>query len=551
MTAPPDTERRAVEAPRVDLALRVVTGLAVAVGVAARFVPRNDLWLDEALSVNIASRPLLDIPDALRHDGHPPLYYWLLHLWMQVVGSGDWWVRALSGLFGLAALPLAYLAGRRLGRRRGSEGLGARRTGLIALALYAVMPYAVRYSTETRMYSLVSALVLGGYLLVDNLLARPRRADRPTPSPLGSTLGLVAVTAALLYSHYWAIWLLGATGLLALAVAIRAADRDRRRRAILCIAGLVGGAVLFLPWLPTMLYQSQHTGTPWGKVFRPATILVVSLMDFTGGGFGELQIVSYVLAFAVAIAVFGALRHRAGREVVELTAAPQPRVAVELSVLLVTFAIGWAASVVGSSTYASRYAAVVFPLFVLCVAGGLAMARTPRSTVVVVGAVAAGLLVGCTVEIFTDRTQAGVVGDAVAADARTEQGVTAQHPAVVLTCPDQLGPATRRALANRGIDARVVVFPTGGDGRFVDWVDYAKRNKAADPAAFVKETLAGLPADTVVYTVTNPGYKTLEGKCEAMFDAVARSGGTMEQLVTADTNNFFEPMDLWVRRPSS
>ena len=52
-----------------------VIGTAVAVAVIARFVTTSPLWLDEALSVNIASLPLGDIPDALRQDGHPPLYY--------------------------------------------------------------------------------------------------------------------------------------------------------------------------------------------------------------------------------------------------------------------------------------------------------------------------------------------------------------------------------------------------------------------------------------------------------------------------------------------
>jgi len=59
---------------------------AVAVGIVARFVQRSPLWLDEALSVNIARLPVSDLLEALWHDGHPPLYYLLLHFWMEVVG---------------------------------------------------------------------------------------------------------------------------------------------------------------------------------------------------------------------------------------------------------------------------------------------------------------------------------------------------------------------------------------------------------------------------------------------------------------------------------
>src|SRR5690348_9191411 len=91
----------------------VVVGIvAVLAGGVLRFVTASSLWLDEALSVNIARLPVGDIGPWLRHDGHPPLYYWLLHGWIELFGSGDVAVRALSGVFGLLTLPLAYLAGR-------------------------------------------------------------------------------------------------------------------------------------------------------------------------------------------------------------------------------------------------------------------------------------------------------------------------------------------------------------------------------------------------------------------------------------------------------
>ena len=63
--------------------------LTLAAAVVLRNASRSDLWLDEALTVNISRLPLRDLPDALRHDGAPPLYYGLLHLWMLVFGTGD------------------------------------------------------------------------------------------------------------------------------------------------------------------------------------------------------------------------------------------------------------------------------------------------------------------------------------------------------------------------------------------------------------------------------------------------------------------------------
>ena len=74
----------------------VMLGGAALVGVVLRFYPDTPLWLDEALSVNIARLPVGDIPAALRLDGHPPLYYVLLHGWMAVFGEGNAAVRALQ-----------------------------------------------------------------------------------------------------------------------------------------------------------------------------------------------------------------------------------------------------------------------------------------------------------------------------------------------------------------------------------------------------------------------------------------------------------------------
>src|SRR5687768_13772990 len=46
-------------------------------------------WIDEGLSVGIASHGLFDIPSVLRLDGSPPLYYMLLHVWISVFGNGE------------------------------------------------------------------------------------------------------------------------------------------------------------------------------------------------------------------------------------------------------------------------------------------------------------------------------------------------------------------------------------------------------------------------------------------------------------------------------
>ncbi|MEZ5310516.1 MAG: glycosyltransferase family 39 protein [Microthrixaceae bacterium] len=256
--------RRGIDEILTRWGLPAITCIAVLAGTILRFWPRSSLWLDEALSVNIAALPLGDLTEALRHDGHPPLYYLLLHVWMKVFGDSDWAVRALSGVISLASLPLAYLAGLRMARRSTAELSDPRRVALIAVAVTATMPFAVRYGAEARMYSLVMLLVLCGYLVVDTLLAVPTTPRLVLPTVCGAF-----VTALLLWTHYWSMWLLGAVGILALVTLWSRRDgmSDRQVVAgpIAMIISLVVGGLLYLPWVPTMAYQASHTGTPWGS----------------------------------------------------------------------------------------------------------------------------------------------------------------------------------------------------------------------------------------------------------------------------------------------
>src|SRR5918994_5139260 len=239
----------------------------VVVGVALRFVQRSPLWLDEALSVNIAKLPVGDLLDALRHDGHPPLYYLILHGWMKVFGEGDVAVRALSGIFAVAALPLAWVAGRGLAGRSGARW---------ALVVVALSPYCIRYGTETRMYSLVMLLVLAGYLLVLDAMKDPTWPR---------LVGIGVLSGLLLLTHYWSFYLLAAVGLL--MVGRWWLRPDTRTSSLRIVVAIAAGSLLFVPWLGGFLYQSSHTGTPWGRPFRPTAIVQQTLTDVGGGDVAE------------------------------------------------------------------------------------------------------------------------------------------------------------------------------------------------------------------------------------------------------------------------
>jgi mannosyltransferase len=508
-TDPPGLDR----AP-LTIELTIVTIGAVALGLVLRFVARTPLWLDEALSVNIAKLPLGQITDALRHDGHPPLYYFMLHGWMDVFGSGDIAVRALSGVISVLTLPLAWWAA----RRRGGRVLAA-----ITVALVALAPFALRYATETRMYALVMALVFVGYLLLDDVVRRGRHGFL-------RLAGITITTAALLYTHYWAIWLLGAVFLVLAWRAFRAGDETVRRGARLALIAVVIGGVLFVPWLPVVLYQSAHTGTPWAGPQRPTSIIATTLGDFGGGGFRDADFVGTLLAMLFALGLFG---RGLSRDRIELELRTERQFRYEAVVLTLTLVFGAAAAYAASSAYASRYAAVFFPFFILIVAGGVSrfLGRWVRFGVlcVMLGLSLLGAYHGAT----APRSQARQIATSVAEHA--------QPGDLVVYCPDQLGPAGSRVMP-ANLDQ--VVFPNFAPPERVDWVDYLDRNEKADATAFAAEAAARAGAGRGVFLVWNGEYQGVQGQCEAVLDGLSAARGGGQVLVPDAGGSYFEHAQL-------
>lgn len=439
--------------------MALVAGSLLA-GLVLRFASRSPLWLDEALSVNIARLPLGDIPEALRHDGHPPLYYWLLHGWIGVFGEGPPAVRAFSGIWGLALFPLVWIAGRRL---------GGPRVAIYAVCLLAVSPYAVRYASETRMYAMVSVLALAGWLLADDALRSPRPARI---AALAATVGL------LVWTHYWALWFLGAAmaGLVVHGWRAHRQDRADDVRATVGVLGaIVVGGLTLVPWLPSMLYQGAHTGTPWARPVRPTEMISFTLSDFGGGPRAEGELLGWLLGLALVVGLFGAAVDRFHIDLdVRTRPLGRPFAILIAGTLGVACVVGYATG----ATYATRYASVFFAFFLLLAALGIDQLRSRPVVLGTLSAlVALGVLVGG-LNITEDRSDARRSADAIEA--------AGQPGDLVVYCPDQLGPSTSRLLDD-GFDQ--VTFPELAPPDLVDWVDYKERLRAVSPEAFAQEVL--------------------------------------------------------------
>jgi mannosyltransferase len=488
---------------------------AVGAGVAVRFMCRSPLWLDEAQTLAIAKRPLTALPGALRHDGAPPLYYALLHLWVRIFGGGTVAVRTLSGLISVLTLPVVWAVGRQLCGRRAAAA---------ATLLMACSPFGIFFATETRMYALSMLLSLLG------LLALLRVVERAT---WANASALAVATAALLLTHYWNVFVVaGGTLVVAVAAARRAVDR---RAAAKALGGVGVGVALFLPCLPLLLLQLGHTGTPWAAPPTVAT-LARSFADWSAPAqtvvFDGLPAASYAAAIALAVVSFllcvaAVTRTRDGR-----AAQPSARTAGVVAAALTALALAAVTSWVAGGGYEPRYTASVFALVVVVV--GIGIARLPARTarIVLAGVCVVGLSSSALAMGASTKTEAGVIAGVIRASA---------HPGdVVVYCPDQLGPAVSRLLPD---SLTQLAFPAGPSVATVDWVDYAKRNAQASPAAFATR-VDRVAARGAIWLVDVPhGYATFGNKCGEL-GAMLASGRVSTLLVPALPHSYYEFANL-------
>lgn len=223
----------------------------------------------------------------------PPLYYFFAWAWSHAFGVSEAGLRALSALFGVATVPVAYLAGR--------EAVG-RRTGLALAAIVAVEPMLVWYSQDARSYALL--VLLSSAALVFFLRARRGGGRRD--------LGWWAAFSALaLATHYFAFFPL------AIEAAWLLIEARPLRRVLWAVAGVV---VAGLALAPIALHQARGKNNDWIASFGMLGRLKETGISFFVAEAGLLKhalipIALYVAAVALLL-LRGGIRERRGAAVV-------------------------------------------------------------------------------------------------------------------------------------------------------------------------------------------------------------------------------------------
>jgi mannosyltransferase len=254
--------------PISGLTLTLLTTLAA--GLRFFALARKPFWLDECFSVEVARLSWHDFAFLLwRREANMALYYLLLRGWLSF-GSTPYFIRSLSVIFSLAAVPAIFWLG--------SE-LFDRRVGLIAAALLSVNAYHIRYAQEARSYSLFCLLaILSSGFLVATLRRDSRR----------SWIGYVVSSVLAVYAHLYALLLIGAQWL---AVRRQGAAHILRRSWI-WIAAVT---------LPLVIFAAKTGAGPLRWIPRPGFREVLAFARHLCGNGGMVFLLLYAAACAAAM----------------------------------------------------------------------------------------------------------------------------------------------------------------------------------------------------------------------------------------------------------
>ena len=240
----------------------------------------------------------------------PPLYYALAWGWTQLIGSGEFGLRSLSAVAGVATVPVAYLL---------AAELRDRRAGIFAAALVAVNPMLLWYSQEARGYALLALLCAASALFFVRALQRGGGRDM-------AWWGVLSALA--LATHYFAIFPVAVEAVWLLARRGRAASSG------LAIV-ILGGLAL----APLALHQMAAGHAEWISAHALGHRLWETGATFLVGETGDIiarpeHPLPALLPFLLVVAALGLIAARGAREERRAAAVPLALAAAAVAIPL-------------------------------------------------------------------------------------------------------------------------------------------------------------------------------------------------------------------------
>lgn len=196
----------------------------------------ESLWLDEGFSIRVANLNLFEIVEDRSQDVHPPLYYIILHFWINLFGDSEFSTRFLSVIFGFFAIFMIYKVG---------SLIFDEDVGILGSLLLASSVFHIQYSQEVKMYSLMALLTLLSIYFFIKLLEK---------RSLVVSIGYILSSILLMYTHVFGLFIIVAQNIYLVMLFLLSKDVYKLNFKRWTLLQLILIA-LFTPWIGILINQ--------------------------------------------------------------------------------------------------------------------------------------------------------------------------------------------------------------------------------------------------------------------------------------------------------
>lgn len=197
----------------------------------------ESLWLDEGYSIIFANLNLSQI--FFLPETNPPLYYIILHWWINLFGDSEFFVRFPSVIFGFLSIFMVYKVGNQIFDKD---------VGILSSLLLGLSVFHIHYSQEARTYSLSVLLTLLSIYFFIKLLRKKSYTV---------LFGYILYSTLLIYSHIYGLFIIISQNIYIIALFLLSKETYKLnlKRWILIQIILI---ILFIPWVNIFITQTLN-----------------------------------------------------------------------------------------------------------------------------------------------------------------------------------------------------------------------------------------------------------------------------------------------------
>ncbi len=211
------------------------------------FLTSNSLGNDEPFSVFVAQKSISQIFAILTDGNNPPLYELLLHFWIRIFGTSEFWVRLPSLIFNCFAVVYIF---------KFTKLFFNVEAAILASLLFVFSNYQIAFAHEARVYSLVGMLSIASMYYFASFISTPTRKIK-------LLIALILTNILLIYAHYLGFFILFVEAVVFLCHST--ARKKYRRELLLALAIIV---FAYLPVIPVVVHRFLITSSV-GTWIRP------------------------------------------------------------------------------------------------------------------------------------------------------------------------------------------------------------------------------------------------------------------------------------------